>query len=133
MITMQCYALTGISPQIIRELREGKARTLELQSTHNVVTLAGISPGELVFMTSVDLEDLSPGDTGIVVEVLSLNITMKRIMEYSHGLHYEERERMSARIKVKCIGASTVKSVTVEGFTRPIVVDVMKTACYHAG
>ncbi len=130
---MKCYALTGISPQVMAELREGKARTLELQSTHNVVTLAGINPGDPVFMTSVDLEDLSPGDTGIVVEVLSLNITMKRIVEYSHGLHYEERERMSARIKVRCIGGSTVKSVTVEGFTRPISVDVMKTACYHAG
>jgi len=130
---MKCYALTGISPQIIRELREGKARTLELQSTHNVVTLAGINPGELVFMTSVDLEDLSPGDTGIVAEVLTLNITMKRVMEYSHGLHFEERERISARIKVRCLGESTVKSVTLEGFTRPVTVEVMKTACYHAG
>ncbi|MCQ8893657.1 MAG: DUF473 domain-containing protein [Methanolinea sp.] len=130
---MKCYALTGISPQIIRELQEGKARTLELQSTHNVVTLAGINPGDLVFMTSVDMEDLSPGDSGIVVEIISLSITMKRMVEYSHGLHYEERERMSARIKVRCVGSSTVKSVTVEGFIQPITVDVMKSACYHAG
>ncbi|MBP7121466.1 MAG: DUF473 domain-containing protein, partial [Methanolinea sp.] len=108
---MKCFALTGIGPQVIRELQEGKARTLELQSTHNVVTLAGIPAGSLVFMTAVDMEDLSPGDSGIIVEIIAVSITMKRIMEYAQGLHYEERERMSARIKVKCAGSSTVKSV----------------------
>ncbi len=133
MILMKCFALTGISPQVIRELQEGKARTLELQSTHNVVTLAGIPAGSLVFMTSVDMEDVSPGDSGIIVEILALSITMKRIMEYSHGLHYEERERMSARIKVKCVGTSTIRSVTAEGLLHPITVEVLKSACYHAG
>lgn len=133
MIFMKCFALTGIAPQVIRELQEGKARTLELQSTHNVVTLAGIPAGSFIFMTSVDMEDISPGDSGIIVELLAVSITMKRIMEYSHGLHYEERERMSARIKVKCVGSSTVRSVTTEGFIQPITVEVLKSACYHAG
>jgi len=130
---MKCFALTGITPQVIRELQEGNARTLELQSTHNVVTLAGIPPGSFVFMTSVDMEDLSPGDSGIIAELLAISITMKRVMEYTHGLHYEERERISARIKVRCSGSSTVKSVTFEGIIQPIMVEVMKSACYHAG
>lgn len=130
---MKCLALTGIAPQVIRELQEGKARTLELQSTHNVVTLAGVPAGSLVFMTAVDMEDLSPGDSGIIVEIIAVSITMKRVMEYAHGLHYEERERMSARIKVKCAGSSTVKSVTFEGMIQPITVEVLKSACYHAG
>lgn len=133
MTLMKCFALTGITPQVIRELQEGKARTLELQSTHNVVTLAGIPPGSFVFMTSVDMEDLSPGDSGIIAELLAISITMKRVMEYTHGLHYEERERISARIKVRCSGSSTVKSVTFEGIIQPIMVEVMKSACYHAG
>jgi hypothetical protein len=130
--TMNCYALTSIAPEIIRELQRGKARTIELQSTHNVITLAGTEPGSAVFMTSENLEDLTPGDTGIIVELLSISITMKRMVEFTQGLHYEERERMSARIKVRCIGSSTVKNVTQESLIRPVSVEVVKSACYHA-
>jgi len=129
---MKCYALTGIAPEVIRELKQGRPRTLELQSTHNVVTLAGIKPGTSVFMTSVDMEDLGSGDSGIIVDVISISIMMKRMMEFTLGHHYEERERMSARIKVHCIGASTVKSATHEGLIQPITVDVVKSSCYHA-
>lgn len=129
---MNCYALTGIAPEVITELHRGKARTLELQSTHNVITLAGIEPGSAVFMTSENLEDLTPGDTGIIVELIGINITMKRVVEFTQGLHYEERERMSARIKVRCTGSSTVKSVTQESMIRPVSVEVVKSACYHA-
>lgn len=129
---MNCYALTGIAPEVITELHRGKARTLELQSTHNVITLAGIEPGSAVFMTSENLEDLTPGDAGIIVELIGVSITMKRVVEFTQGLHYEERERMSARIKVRCIGSSTVKSVTQESMIRPVSVEVVKSACYHA-
>lgn len=129
---MNCYALTSIAPEVIRELHRGKARTIELQSTHNVITLAGLEPGSAVFMTSENLEDLTPGDTGIIVDLISVSITMKRVVEFTQGLHYEERERMSARIKVRCIGSSTVKSVTQESMIRPVSVEVVKSACYHA-
>ena len=129
---MNCYALTSIAPEIIRELQRGKARTLELQSTHNVITLTGLEPGAAVFMTSENIEDLTPGDTGIIVELIAVSITMKRMVEFTQGLHYEERERMSARIKVRCIGSSTVKSVSMEALFRPVSVDVVKSACYHA-
>jgi hypothetical protein len=97
-----------------------------------VITLAGLEPGAVVFMTSENLEDLTPGDTGIIVELLSISVTMKRIMEFTQGLHYEERERMSARVKVRCIGSSTVKNVSQETLIRPISVEVVKSACYHA-
>jgi uncharacterized protein len=129
---MNCYALTSIAPEIIKELNRGKARTLELQSTHNVITLAGVEPGSAVFMTSENLEDLTPGDTGIIVELIGISITMKRMVEFTQGLHYEERERLSARIKVRCIGSSTVKSVTQESMIQPVSVEVVKSACYHA-
>jgi len=129
---MNCYALTGIAPEVITELHRGKARTIELQSTHNVITLAGIEPGSAVFMTSENLEDLTPGDSGIIVELIGISITMKRVVEFTQGLHYEERERMSARIKVRCTGSSTVKSVTQESMIRPVSVEVVKSACYHA-
>jgi len=130
---MKCYALTGISPDVIQELHKGRPRTLELQSTHNVITLAGLSPGTAIFMTSVEMEDLDPGDSGIISEIIAISITMKRMVEFTQGYHFEERERMSARIKVRCTGSSIVKSVSHESILHPIIVDVVKTACYHAG
>jgi uncharacterized protein len=132
---MKCPALTSISPDIIKEIKAGRPRTLEIQSTNNIITIATITPGPdtHLFMTSIDIEDLAPGDTGICVYVLSVNITMKRIIEFVHGMHYEERERMSARVQVKYCASSVVKRVYHEGICEPTDVDVLKSSCYHAG
>jgi uncharacterized protein len=132
---MRCAALTGISPDVIKEIRAGRPRTIELQSTHNIVTIASVEPGPDVhiFMTSIDLADLSPGDAGICVYVLSSSITMKRMVEISHGSYYEERERISARVQVRYCASSIIKSVFHNGFTLPTEVEVLKSSCYHAG
>ena len=84
---MKCAALTGISPEIIKDLRGGKPRTIELQSMHNIVSIAGVKPDpeSHIFMTSIDLEDLDPGDQGICVIVLAVSVSMKRMVEFSHG------------------------------------------------
>jgi hypothetical protein len=132
---MRCAALTGISPEIIKDLRVGKPRTIELQSTHNIVSIASVKPGpdSHIFMTSVDLEDLAPGDQGICVIVLAISVSMKRMLEFSQGRYYEERERMSARIQVKYCASAVVKQVFREGFFGPTTVEVLKSSCYHAG
>jgi hypothetical protein len=132
---MKCAALTGISPEIIKDLRGGKPRTIELQSMHNIVSIAEIKPGpdSHIFMTSIDLEDLDPGDQGLCVIVLATSVSMKRMVEFSHGLYYEERERMSARIQVKYCASSVVKQVFREGVFGPTTVEVLKSSCYHAG
>jgi hypothetical protein len=130
---MECTALTGISPDVIKDLRLGRARTLELQSTHNVVTLNGVEPGTPIFLTSINREDLGIGDQGIVADVIGITITMKRLIEYSPGVVYEERERMSARVKIKFCCNSTVRTVTQESMFTPILVDVVKCCTYHAG
>jgi hypothetical protein len=132
---MKCAALSGISPEIIKDLRKGKPRTIELQSMHNIVSIAGVKPGpdSHIFMTSIDLEDLDPGDQGICVIVLATSVSMKRMVEFSQGLFYEERERMSARIQVKYCASSVVKQVFREGFFGPTTVEVLKSSCYHAG
>ena len=132
---MRCPALTGISPDVIRDLKGGRPRTIELQSTHNIVTVAEIEPGPdtHIFLTSVDPADLAAGDSGICAAVLSTSISMKRIVEFSHGTHYEERERMSARVQIKYCAPSVVKEVFNEGLCRPTFVEVLKTSCYHAG
>ena len=132
---MRCAALTGIAPEVIREIKVGRPRTIELQSTHNIVTLAEVepAPNTHIFMTSTDIEDLGPGDTGICVFILSSTISMKRIVEFSHGSFYEERERMSARVQVKYGATSVVKEVFHEGMCSPTTVEVLKSSCYHAG
>lgn len=132
---MKCAALTGISPDVIRDLKTGRPRTIELQSTHNIITIENVVPGPEthIFITSTDLEDLSPGDAGICVYVLATNITMKRMVEFSRGSYYEERERMSARVQVKFCASSVIKEVYYEGLCKPVAVEVLKSACYHAG
>jgi len=128
---MKCAALTGISPSIISELRSGKARTLELHSAHNIFTLRDVKPGDSLFITSIDLEDVDAGDRGILVDVLSLNMIMKRI-EYMTPSHYEERERMSARVRVQYTYNTMVKSVQTRSWGSPFIVEVIRTTSYHA-
>ena len=132
---MKCAALTGISPEVIRDLREGRPRTIERQSTQNIVTIAGIESGTSVqiFMTSTDVDDLGPGGRGICVDLLSSSISMKRIVEYSKGIYYEERERMSARVQVKYCFSSVVREVFHEKLCSPTYVEVLKSSSYHAG
>ncbi len=130
---MKCTALTGISPSVIAELKTGKARTLELSSAHNIISLTDTTPGECIFMTSVDQDDLSEGDPGILVELLSLNISMKRIVEFVNPAYFEERERMSARIKIRYSGSTIARSVEGEEWGKPTKVDIIRSACYRAG
>lgn len=131
-MTMKYAALTGISPSVIAELKCGKARTLELNSAHNIITLTETTPGECIFITSVNEEDLSPGDPGIMVDLLALNISMRRI-EVANPLFYEERERMSARIKVQFRGITLARDVEGRKWGDPTKVEVIRSACYRAG
>jgi hypothetical protein len=130
---MKCAALTGISPSVISELKKGKPRTLELQSAHNIITLTSVEPGDCVFLTPVDLDDLTTGDSGVIVDVVSITINMKRMVEAITPFFYEERERMSARIKVKYLDSTMAKGVEGRDWTKPTFVEVVKSSCYHAG
>ncbi|WP_292517309.1 DUF473 domain-containing protein [Methanoculleus sp.] len=129
---MKYAALTGISPSVIAELKSGKARTLELNSAHNIITLTETAPGECVFLTSVNEEDLSPGDPGIMVDLLVLNISMKRL-EFANASLVEERERMSARIKVQFRGTTIARDVEGRKWGDPTKVEIIRSACYRAG
>jgi hypothetical protein len=129
---MSHAALTGIAPAVITELKRGRPRTLELTSAHNVITLAGVEPGQHIFMTTVDLEDLSPGDAGVMVHVMALSISMKRQVEFTNSMFFEERERMAARVQVRYCGTSMVKQVQERGMGRATLVVLAKTGCYHA-
>ncbi|HUM77311.1 MAG TPA: DUF473 domain-containing protein [Methanoculleus sp.] len=129
---MKYAALTGISPSVIAELKSGKPRTLELNSAHNIITLTGTAPGDCIFMTSITEEDLSPGDPGIMVDLLALNISMRQV-EVANPVFYEEREKMSARIKVRFRGVTIARDVEGRKWGEPTRVEVVTSACYRAG
>ncbi|MDT8357637.1 MAG: DUF473 domain-containing protein [Methanomicrobiaceae archaeon] len=130
---MKCYALTGIAPAVISELKTGKPRTMELTSAHNIITLIDVKPGDCLFMTSLDLDDLTSGDPGIIADVISLTITMKRLVEFINPLYFEERERMAARIQVRYLDSTMVKRVEGREWSKPTIVEIVKSSCYHAG
>ncbi len=130
---MKYAALTGISPAVIAELKLGRPRTLELHSAHNVITLASVEPDSMIFMTSTDLEDLSPGDQGIIAHVLGISINMSRVVEISNPIFYEERERMTGRIQLRFLCTSTVKKVEKRAIGEPVFVDAVKPPLYCAG
>jgi len=125
-------ALTGINPSLIAEIKMGRPRTLELTSAHNIITLSEVNPDSLIFMTSTDMEDLAPGDGGILVHVVGLSISMKRVVEYANPLFYEERERTSARVQIRYMCSSTIKSVESRGTGQATFVDAVKAQQYCA-
>ncbi|MDD1678625.1 MAG: DUF473 domain-containing protein [Methanomicrobiales archaeon] len=125
-------ALTGINPSLIAEIKMGRPRTLELTSAHNIITLSEVNPDSLIFMTSTDMEDLAPGDGGILVHVIGLSISMKRVVEYANPLFYEERERTSARVQIRYMCSSTIKSVESRGTGQATFVDAVKAQQYCA-
>ncbi|QSZ66778.1 DUF473 domain-containing protein [Methanofollis aquaemaris] len=131
---MKMTALTGISGAVLNELKMGKPRTLELQSAHNVISIASLEagPDTYLFLTNVDLEDLSPGDVGIIVRVLSVSVSMKRVVDYIHPVYYEERERLTARTQLRYCANSMVKTVRTGTICEPVTVEVVKAAHYRA-
>ncbi|WAI00752.1 DUF473 domain-containing protein [Methanogenium organophilum] len=131
--TLKCIALTGIGPHVIEELKKGKPRTLELQSAHNLISLTVVSPGDVMLLTPVDLDDFTGGDRGIIVQVISLTINMKRLVEYAAPYHYEERERMSARIQVRYMDGAIAKSVEGTRWGEPTFAEVLRPSHYRAG
>ena len=131
---MECITLSGIAPQVIEELRKGVPRTVELTSAHIVIALSTVTPGSQVFMTAIDCEDISIGDSGIIVEVLSVSITMKHVVEVSQHYHVMERERMAARCKVRYLSNTTIKAtVNPCRLTEPRRVDVVRPVIFRAG
>jgi len=129
---MKYAALTGINQSVIAEVKLGRPKTLELHSAHNIFTLAEVEPNTFIFMTSTDLEDLAPGDAGILAHVLGITISMKRVLEFSNPLFYEERERTSARVQLRYACTSTIKNVEARGIRQATIVDAVKAPQYCA-
>ncbi len=126
---MQVIGITGIMPEILAELKQGKPRTLEFVSAQNVVSAAAVSVGETVFISAVPQEDLTTGDAGILATVLTASVAMQRVSSAIPGVYYEERERLSVRLQLKYSCTSRVKAVTQRGCCAILRVDVLDCTC----
>ena len=126
---MQVIGITGIVPEILTELKQGKPRTLEFVSAQNVVSAAAVSVGETVFVSAVPQEDLTTGDAGILATVLAASVAMQRVSSVIPGVYYEERERLSVRLQLKYSCASHVRTVTQRGCCSVLRVDVLDCSC----
>ena len=129
---MSYAALTGISPAIIAELKHGKPRTVELHLGQQCHHPDRCEAGRSCLHNRPRHGGPVPGDPGILVEVISLAITMKRSIEFTNPMYFEERERMAARMQVRYSGTSLVKQVETRKMASPITIEPVKTGCYHA-
>ena len=129
---MECITLTGISKETIDELKRGIPRTVELISANNIISLASATVDTDIFLTSIDCEDIVAGDPGIIVHLISSTIFMKHTVEMS-GNHIFERERLTARMKVKFVSIAKIKTVPACEFTKATVADIIRPTGYIAG
>ena len=132
MSDMECITLTGISKATIDELKRGTPRTVELTSANNIISLAGAEIGTDIFLTSIDCEDITAGDPGIIVHLISSSISMKHTVEMSAG-HICERERLTARMKVKFVSTAKIRTAPACVFTQATVADIIRPSGYIAG
>lgn len=130
---MEYITLTGISKETIEELKRGIPRTVELTSTHNIVSLSSATVDTDIFLTSIDCEDITTGDSGIIVHLISTTISMKHIVEMG-GSHICERERVTARMKVKFVSTAKIRAAPACCvLTQATVTDIIKPTGYVAG
>jgi len=129
---MEYITLTGISKATIDELKRGTPRTIELTSANNIISLGGAAIDTDIFLTSIDCEDLTAGDPGIIVHLIASTIFMKHTVEMS-GSHICERERLIARMKVKFVSTAKIRTAPACVFTQATVADIIRPSGYVAG
>ncbi len=121
------YVLAGIKPSSLARLEKRGESVIELISYQGVHSVLQVSEGDKVFLTEDAYEELRRGSEGIVVELLSKDVSPVRVSLD----HVDEREIQRARIRVRFLRYGRVKdinrkegSVTVEvfDFGHPIVI-----------
>ncbi len=119
--------MAGIKPSSLARLEKRGESVIELISYQGVHSVLRASEGDKVFLTEDAYEELRRGSEGIVVELLSKDVSPVRVSLD----HVDEREIQRARIRVRFLRYGRVRdinreegSVTVEvfDFGHPIVI-----------
>ena len=129
---MQMIGIAGIAPEVIAELKKGRARTIEFINAQNVVSAAAVSVGDPVFISTVPHEDITTGDTGIIATVTTASVTMQRMSGAVPVVYYEERERLSVRLQLKFACTSHIRKIVERGYCRVLMVEVAECSCPRA-
>ncbi|NYT02628.1 MAG: DUF473 domain-containing protein [Methanosarcinales archaeon] len=120
---MICFALTGITRQVIQDLIKNRIRTVEIRSPHNFYTLQGVDVGDPIFVTPASHTDVIPGTSGLITRVNELQIMTHRMVQSGEN-YYEEIESQAARAQLQLVSYGRVRTVKGGGFASPMSLEV---------
>jgi hypothetical protein len=121
---MRLVALTGLSRESLGELSKRHVRTFEFHSANNVFSFSQLNVGDKVFLAEAPPSDLSPGLSGYIATIKSVETRMQRVY-YGSAIVIEEIESMSARAQLSYSCMGKIRSVEKVKLYEPIFVDVM--------
>ncbi len=128
---MECIALTGISENVMKELKNHILRTIEIRSPPNFFAALRLNAGDYVFLTHTSAQDVTGGTIGVVARVLKHQISTHRVLN-SNEMFYEEREMTMARIQLDPKSITRVRNVECNDIRKVARVVIDETSCYEA-
>ncbi|VVB90372.1 Uncharacterised protein [uncultured archaeon] len=105
---MKYIVLSGISPQVLRDLEHNKIKTIEIRSPHNFLSAIETEVGDVIFLTSTSLPDVRPGTGGVIAKIREKQIVMHRVVQRTEDF-YEEAEVQMARLQLELKGHARVR------------------------
>lgn len=128
---MEYVALTGISHEVVTDLKNHGLRTIEIRSPHNFFTTLNLNVGENIFLTSTSTQDLTAGTKGIIVKLMQHQVSTHRIINGTDNF-YEEREMTMIRIQLQSKCVARVRKVLSNQIGQITLVDAEEMSFYDA-
>ncbi len=128
---MEYIALTGISENVMKELKNHVLRTIEIRSPQNFFAALKINAGDYVFLTHTSAQDVTGGTIGVLARVLKHQISTHRVLQ-SNEMFYEEREMTMARIQLEPKYITRISKVICSEIGEVARVIVDESSCYEA-
>ena len=128
---MEYIALTGISENVMKELKNHVLRTIEIRSPQNFFAALKINAGDYVFLTHTSAQDVTGGTIGVLARVLKHQISTHRVLQ-SNEMFYEEREMTMARIQLEPKYITRISKVICSEIGEVARVILDESSCYEA-
>lgn len=119
---MQYIVLSGIFPQIIKDLEHDKIKTIEIRSPHNFLSAIETDAGNIIFLTSTNPYDIRTGTIGVIAKIIKKQVAMHRTFQKTEDL-YEEAEVQTIRLQLEMKGHARVRRAECCIIGEAIVVD----------
>ncbi len=119
---MQYIVLSGISPQVLKELEHNKIKTIEIRSPHNFLSALETNAGDVIFLTSTSQMDVRPGTIGVIARIREKQVSMHRVIQKTEEF-YEEAEVQLARLQLEMKGHARVRRAECCALGEATVVD----------